>query len=95
MAAVQDPTQMALLAVNALFTNPDKEEKKRANEWLSEFQHTVSTQLYMPSSACKKKRRDCDIMSVVASGVGGQSELMPCISTSSRTLQPFRLCLNP
>jgi hypothetical protein len=55
MAAVQDPTQMALLAVNALFTNPDKEEKKRANEWLSEFQHTVSTQLYMPSSACKKK----------------------------------------
>jgi hypothetical protein len=48
MAAVQDPTQMALLAVNALFTNPDKEEKKRANEWLSEFQHTVSSQLCMP-----------------------------------------------
>lgn len=42
MAAPQDPTQMALLAVNALFTNPDRDEKKRANEWLSEFQHTVS-----------------------------------------------------
>lgn len=42
MTTAQDPMQMALLAVNALFTNPDKAEKKRANEWLSEFQHMVS-----------------------------------------------------
>lgn len=39
-STTSDPTQTALLAVQTLFQNPDNEEKKRANEWLSEFQHT-------------------------------------------------------
>jgi hypothetical protein len=73
MAAVQDPTQMALLAVNALFTNPDKEEKKRANEWLSEFQHTVSSQRCMPSSACKKKKTATSCLLLQAERAGKAS----------------------
>ncbi|KAJ9117035.1 hypothetical protein QFC22_004694 [Naganishia vaughanmartiniae] len=35
-------TQTTLLAIQALFHDPDQQAKRRANEWLSEFQHTVS-----------------------------------------------------
>lgn len=38
---VDQATQTALLAIHALFHDPDAQAKKRANEWLSEFQHTV------------------------------------------------------
>ncbi|KAI5452636.1 Nuclear import receptor [Naganishia albida] len=37
---VDQATQTALLAIHALFHDPDAQAKKRANEWLSEFQHT-------------------------------------------------------
>ncbi|KAJ9101702.1 hypothetical protein QFC21_003040 [Naganishia friedmannii] len=33
-------TQTTLLAIQALFHDPDQQAKRRANEWLSEFQHT-------------------------------------------------------
>lgn len=39
---VDQATQTTLLAIQALFHDPDAQAKKRANEWLSEFQHTVS-----------------------------------------------------
>jgi hypothetical protein len=38
-------TQTTLLAIQALFHDPDQQAKRRANEWLSEFQHTVSQKI--------------------------------------------------
>lgn len=42
-AELQPPvtTQNALLALQSLQEDPEPAAKRRANEWLSEFQHTV------------------------------------------------------
>lgn len=36
-------SQQVLEALQGLYHNPDPSAKKRANEWLQEFQHSVSS----------------------------------------------------
>lgn len=43
MSSQEQATATVLQALQALYHDPDNAAKKRANEWLEEFQHSVST----------------------------------------------------
>lgn len=42
MSAASPTLEHVLAALQALYHDPDTQAKKRANEWLEEFQHSVS-----------------------------------------------------
>lgn len=42
MSSQEQATATVLQALQALYHDPDNAAKKRANEWLEEFQHSVS-----------------------------------------------------